>query len=180
MTLAGGSWNLAKAMGAANAHRMLVLVVNAQSEMNVEFQQTEVDLSLGEAITATSSIPLNEYTFDSLSLLRLALDGVAVAKVVEITVGESVDLVSNGSRGGKILRLAAAKGFFKEGTMDKALALALIKKYCPRLLEGVDEEKISDEDAGKLAQKALYSSWVMVGVSGSWSMGPGAANGAII
>ena len=77
MTLAGGSWNLAKAMGAANAHRMLVFVVNAQSEMNVEFQQTEVDLSLGEAITATSSIPLNEYTFDSLSLLRLSLDGVA-------------------------------------------------------------------------------------------------------
>jgi NTE family protein len=77
MTLAGGSWNLAKAMGAADAHRMLIFVVNAQSEMDVEFRQTEVDLSLGEAITAVSSIPLNEYTFDSLSLLRLGLDGVA-------------------------------------------------------------------------------------------------------
>jgi len=64
-------------MGAADTHRMLVIVVNAQSEMNVEFQQSEVDLSLGEAITASTSIPLNEYTFDTLSLLRLALDGVA-------------------------------------------------------------------------------------------------------
>ena len=77
LTLSGGSWELAKVMGAADAHRMLIFVVNAQSEMNVEFQQKEVDLSLGEAITATSSIPLNEYTFDSLSLLRLGLAGVA-------------------------------------------------------------------------------------------------------
>jgi NTE family protein len=75
MTLAGGSWNLAKAMGVGDIHRMLVFVINAQSEMDIEFQQTEVDLSLGEAITAVSSIPLNEFTFDSLSLLRLALDG---------------------------------------------------------------------------------------------------------
>jgi len=77
LTLSGSSWELAKVMGAADVHRMLVFVVNAQSEMDVEFQQSEVDLSLGEAITATSSIPLNEYTYDSLSLLRLALDGVA-------------------------------------------------------------------------------------------------------
>jgi NTE family protein len=77
LTLSGGSWELAKAMGAADTHRMLVIVVNAQSEMNVEFRQSEVDLSLGEAITASTSIPLNEYTFDSLSLFRLALDGVA-------------------------------------------------------------------------------------------------------
>ncbi len=77
LTLSGGSWELAKAMGAADTHRMLVIVVNAQSEMNVEFKQSEVDLSLGEAITASTSIPLNEYTFDSLSLFRLALDGVA-------------------------------------------------------------------------------------------------------
>jgi NTE family protein len=77
LTLAGGSWNLAKAMGVADVHRMLVFVINAQSEMDVEFRQTEVDLSLGEAITAVSSIPLNEFTFDSLSLLRLSLDGLA-------------------------------------------------------------------------------------------------------
>ena len=76
-TLAGGTWNLAKAMGAENVHRMLTIVVNAQSEMDVEFRRTDVDLSLGEAITATTSIPLNEYTFDSLSLMRLALDGMA-------------------------------------------------------------------------------------------------------
>jgi NTE family protein len=64
-------------MGVADVHRMLVIVVNAQSEMNVEFKKSNFDLSLGEAITATSSIPLNEYSFDSLSLLRLALDGMA-------------------------------------------------------------------------------------------------------
>ncbi len=77
LTLAGGSWELAKALGVANTHRWLVIVVNAQSEMDTTFQQSEFDLSLGEAISASSSIPLNEYSFDSLALLRLALKEVA-------------------------------------------------------------------------------------------------------
>ena len=77
LTLAGGSWELAKVMGVANTRRMLVIVVNAQSEMDTTFRRSNFDLSLGEAITATSSIPLNEYSFDSLTLLRLAFKGIA-------------------------------------------------------------------------------------------------------
>ncbi len=77
LTLAGGSWDLAKVMGVANTRRMLVIVVNAQSEMDTTFRRSDFDLSLVEAINATSSIPLNEYTFDSLTLLRLAFKGVA-------------------------------------------------------------------------------------------------------
>jgi NTE family protein len=77
LTLAGGSWELAKAMGVADTRRMLVIVVNAQSEMDVSFQRSGIDLSLGEAISASSSIPLNEYSFDSLTLLRLALKALA-------------------------------------------------------------------------------------------------------
>ncbi len=77
LTLSGGSWELAKVMGMADTRRMLVIVVNAQSEMNATFRQSDFDLSLGEAISASSSIPLNEYSFDSLTLLRLALKGVA-------------------------------------------------------------------------------------------------------
>ncbi len=75
LALSGNSWELAKAMGVVNTHRMLVIVVNAQSEMSHKFQQSDNDLSLGQAITASSAIPLNEYSFESLTLLRLALDG---------------------------------------------------------------------------------------------------------
>lgn len=78
LALSGGSWELAKAMRVADTRRMLVFVVNAQSEMNTEFQQSDTDLSLSEAIDAASSIPLSEYTFDSLTLLRLALDGLTI------------------------------------------------------------------------------------------------------
>lgn len=56
---------------------MLVIIVNAQSEMDVSFQRSGFDLSLADAISASSSIPLNEYSFDSLTLLRLALKGVS-------------------------------------------------------------------------------------------------------
>ena len=77
LTLSGNSWELAKAMGVVDTHRMLVIVVNAQSEMSHEFQQSDNDLSLSQAIDASSSIPLNEYSFESLTLLRLALEGLA-------------------------------------------------------------------------------------------------------
>jgi NTE family protein len=75
LSMAGNSWQLAKAMGAADTHRMLVIVVNAQSELSDEFQKSDVDLSLFDAISASSSIPLNEYSFESLTLLRLAFEG---------------------------------------------------------------------------------------------------------
>jgi len=77
LALAGDSWQLAKAMGVAGTNRMLIIVVNAQSEMDTSFRQSNIDLSLGDAISASSSIPLNEYSFDSLSLLRLAFKGLA-------------------------------------------------------------------------------------------------------
>jgi NTE family protein len=77
LTLSGDSWTLAKAMGVGDVHRMLLIVVNAQSEMSTAFQRSNFDLSLGEAIDASSSIPLNEYSFDTLTLLRLALKTVA-------------------------------------------------------------------------------------------------------
>jgi len=77
LTLAGSSWDLAKVMGAANTQRMLLFVVNAQSEMNTKFKQSDLDLTLGQAVDASTSIPLNEYTFDSLTLIRLGLAGFA-------------------------------------------------------------------------------------------------------
>jgi NTE family protein len=77
LALSGGSWQLAKALGVADINRMLLIVVNAQSEMDTTFKQSDFDLSLGDAISASSSIPLNEYSFDTLTLLRLALKEVA-------------------------------------------------------------------------------------------------------
>ena len=43
--------------------------------MSAKFQQSDKNLTLGQAITASSAIPLNEYSFESMTLLRLALDG---------------------------------------------------------------------------------------------------------
>ena len=83
LTLSGNSWELAKIMGVVNTQRMLVIVVNAQSEMSDEFQQSDNNLSLGQAISASSSIPLNEYSFESLTLLRLALEGLASQLIKE-------------------------------------------------------------------------------------------------
>jgi NTE family protein len=77
LSMAGSSWQFAKVMGAADTHRMLVIVVNAQSELSDEFQKSDNDLSLADAISASSSIPLNEYSFESLTLLRLAFEGLA-------------------------------------------------------------------------------------------------------
>ncbi len=77
LALSSNSWELAKVMGVVNTHRMLLIVVNAQSEMSDEFQQSDYNLSLGQAISASSSIPLNEYSFESLTLLRLALERLA-------------------------------------------------------------------------------------------------------
>lgn len=77
LALSGGSYQLAKVMGVADVHRMLVIVVNAQSEMSTQFKQTDLDLTLGQAVDATSSIPLNSYSFDSLTLLRRTFDGIA-------------------------------------------------------------------------------------------------------
>jgi len=77
LALSGGSYQLAKVMGVGDVHRMLVIVVNAQSEMSTQFKRTDLDLTLGQAVGATSSIPLNSYSFDSLTLLRHAIDGLA-------------------------------------------------------------------------------------------------------
>jgi len=77
LTLSGGSYQLAKDIGVGDVHRMLVIVVNAQSEMSTQFKQTDLDLTLGQAVEATSSIPLNSYSFDSLTLLRNTFDGLA-------------------------------------------------------------------------------------------------------
>jgi NTE family protein len=77
LALSGGSYQLAKAMGVGDVNRMLVIVVNAQSEMSTEFKQADLDLTLAQSIDATSSIPLNSYSFDSLTLLRRTFDDFA-------------------------------------------------------------------------------------------------------
>jgi len=77
LALSGGSYQLAKAMGYGDVHRMLVIVVNAQSEMSTQFKQTDADLTLAQSVNASSSIPLNSYSFDSLTLLRRTFDGLA-------------------------------------------------------------------------------------------------------
>jgi len=89
------------------------------------------------------------------TVVESVIDGIPVAEVVEIKVGDSVDLVSEGARGGKLLRLVASKSFFEGGVMNREIAIRFLQKHYPKLCEGQDLSKISDEDLGKLYNAAL-------------------------
>ena len=89
---------------------------------------------------------------------RAVVDGIDVADVEEITVGDSVELVSEGARGGKFLRLVASKSYFSGGKMNKAIAIKTINKLDHSLLEGKNLKKLTDEDLGRMLQTVLDES----------------------
>lgn len=69
-TLMGGGYKAAKYRGFKDTRRLLILVVNAQAELEPKYDHDERSLGLTETIMSSSSIPLNEYTFESMTLLR--------------------------------------------------------------------------------------------------------------
>jgi len=70
LSVMGGAYEVAKWSGLADTRRLLILVVNAQAELDPKFDHDERSLGLAETIMSSSSIPLNEYTFESITLLR--------------------------------------------------------------------------------------------------------------
>jgi len=83
------------------------------------------------------------------------IGGQKVAKVVEISVGESIDLVSEGARGGKLLRLVASKAYFSEAKMNKKQITAAIKRLNAKLLEGLNPSTMSVTQLNALLVKAI-------------------------
>jgi len=70
LSLMGGAYTAIKYSGYADTHRVLILVVNAQAELEPKYDHNKRSLGLTETIMSSSSIPLNEYTFESMTLLR--------------------------------------------------------------------------------------------------------------
>ncbi|MBW1818999.1 MAG: patatin-like phospholipase family protein, partial [Deltaproteobacteria bacterium] len=70
LTLMGDAYEAVKHSGFVDIRRLLILVVNAQAELEPKSDHDEGSLGLTETIMSSSSIPLNEYTFESMTLLR--------------------------------------------------------------------------------------------------------------
>lgn len=72
--VAGDAWALAKFFGVGNTKRLVFIVVNAQSEAKTQFSKRASPVPLFDAILGATSIPLNEYTFESLVTLKVTLN----------------------------------------------------------------------------------------------------------
>lgn len=73
LALANNAWALAKLRKIENVRRILFIVVNAQTEPKMYFSQRAESVPLLDTILGATSIPLNEYTFESLVTLKVAL-----------------------------------------------------------------------------------------------------------
>jgi NTE family protein len=74
MTMAGSSLALAKNTGKEDVKRAVIIIVNAQAESKVHFSKLANPVPLLDTIMGATSIPLNEYTFESLVTTKRALE----------------------------------------------------------------------------------------------------------
>jgi len=74
LVLIGDAWRLAKLTGKGNVKRILFIVVNAQAETKAHYSRFAESVPLLDTITGATSIPLNEYTFESLVALKHEMD----------------------------------------------------------------------------------------------------------
>jgi NTE family protein len=67
------NWAFVKARGAGDTKRLVFVVVNAQSESKTLYSASARPVPLMDAVLGATSIPLNEYTFESLVTLNVVL-----------------------------------------------------------------------------------------------------------
>ena len=75
LVLAGNAWEAAKITGKQDIKRAVFIVVNAQSESKTHFSRLASPVPLMDTILGATSIPLNEYTFESLVAVKSAMNG---------------------------------------------------------------------------------------------------------
>jgi NTE family protein len=73
LTLAGDAWELAKNTGKDDIKRMVFIIVNAQAESNTHYSSFPTPVPLIDTILGVTSIPLKEYTFESLVAVKSGL-----------------------------------------------------------------------------------------------------------
>lgn len=73
LVIIGDAWEMAKLRNMRNMKRLVFIVVNAQAESNTHYSKNASPVPLFDAILGATSIPLNEYTFESLVTLKVAM-----------------------------------------------------------------------------------------------------------
>jgi NTE family protein len=68
------NWAFVKARGIGDSKRLVFVVVNAQSESKTLYSASARPVPLMDAVLGATSIPLNEYTFESLVTLNVVLE----------------------------------------------------------------------------------------------------------
>jgi NTE family protein len=72
--VAGDAWEFAKERKIRDMKRLVFIVVNAQAESKTGYSKQASPVPLFASITGATSIPLNEYTFESLVTLKVIMN----------------------------------------------------------------------------------------------------------
>ena len=125
------NWAFVKQRGAGDTKRLVFVVVNAQSESKTLYCASARPVPLMDAVLGATSIPLNEYTFESLVTLNVTLEHFAD----DITTGRCAD---------------------KEFMQDKSYDCADFKAY----MVYVDLDQVADKEK-RNRLKELPTSFVL-------------------
>jgi NTE family protein len=74
LAIAEDTWEFVKSRGAGDTKRLVFIVVNAQSASKTLYSRSASPVPFMDAILGATSIPLNEYTFESLITLHVVMD----------------------------------------------------------------------------------------------------------
>ena len=66
----GNIWNKLKEINLGETRKLAVIVVNSRNEMDTDFTQRNYSVPIIDTVGAASAIPLDEYSFESMELLR--------------------------------------------------------------------------------------------------------------
>ena len=66
----GDIWNTLKEINLEETRKLAVIVVNSRNEMDTDFTQRNYSVPIIDTVGAASAIPLDEYSFESMEILR--------------------------------------------------------------------------------------------------------------
>lgn len=72
--VAGDAWQAIKSAGLERTRKLVIIVVNAQTEPDTSPNKVDESVSLTDTVNTVSSVPLARYSFETLDLLRKNLD----------------------------------------------------------------------------------------------------------
>ena len=70
----GNMWNKLKELDLENTDRLAIIVVNAKKEQDISFAKRDYSIPLIDTLGAASSVPLDQYSYETMELLRNNID----------------------------------------------------------------------------------------------------------